>query len=186
MPNVELAPTENHISYIAGLEGSEYSYCFFTNNSKKLSDLFGFNYLEVLTGYIEDLETTKQEDIDEPELFINAREIIAVEQSPIKGLSGEILIPTPKRVKDKFLAARCFLSASRESEQVIDYFFELAQKIGSFFALPYKEVVNADNNIYEHTIERALEEGFVIKTVTRQINGEELDIIEISDKFRPL
>jgi hypothetical protein len=186
MTSLETSQTQNHICELAGLEGIEYSYCVFTQNSENMNTLFGFNYDEIIYHYMNNIQSLRKEEIDEPEIFLYAREIIAVQQSPIRGLSGEISIPTPERVRNNFIKARCLLAASRETEQVIDYFFELAQKIGSFFALPYLEVIKANNGIYEHTIDRALEEGFVIKTITRQINGKDLEIIELSDKFKPL
>jgi hypothetical protein len=173
----------------AGLSGTEYSRLLTTDMSRKLDDLFGFNYIDKFSSrYAPKLEkgNLNIDDIDEPEIFMNIQDILAVSQSPVRGIKGEVNIPLSREADYNFRSARTFMVAYRESEKIVDYFSELAKKVGFFFALPYNEFIKANKNITEDDVQIAIEEGYVRKGITTHVNGKPLVMIEITDKFCPL
>jgi len=109
----------------AGLSGTEYSTLLTTDMSTKLDELFGFNYIgKFASSYVPKLQdgSLTIEDIDEPEIFRDIQKIQSVSQSPIRGLTGEIVIPVSREANYNFRSARSFMVAYNESEKVVDYF----------------------------------------------------------------
>jgi len=173
----------------AGLSGTEYSTLLTTDMSTKLDELFGFNYIgKFASSYVPKLQdgSLTIEDIDEPEIFRDIQKIQSVSQSPIRGLTGEIVIPVSREANYNFRSARSFMVAYNESEKVVDYFSGLAKKVGFFFALPYDEVIRANNGVSEHDVQEALNEGYVRIGVTTHVDGNPLKMLEVTDKFCPL
>ena len=129
----------------AGLRGTQYSTLLITDMSRKLDELFGFKYMEKIRTHIDRLKKGNFEvkEIDDLRLFLYSREIMKVNSSPVKGLTGEIVIPVSREVDYNFRSARSLMVAYHESERVVDYFYGLAKKVGFFFALPYKEILRA-------------------------------------------
>ncbi|MFT4250747.1 MAG: hypothetical protein ACMXYD_05290 [Candidatus Woesearchaeota archaeon] len=174
---------------VAGLSGTEYSVLVTTDMSKKLDTLFGFDYIHKFASeYASKLKSNslRIEDIDEPEIFMNIGEIFDVSESPVRGLTGEITIPVSREAQHNFRSARALMVASYESEKVVDYFSGLAKQVGFFFALPYDEVIRANNRISQQEIQRAINEQYVRVGVTTRIDGNPLHMIEITNKFCPL
>lgn len=173
----------------ACLSGIEYSRLLTTDMSRKLDDLFGFDYIgKFASRYAPKLRdgTLTVDDIDEPEIFMNMQDILIVSQSPIRGINGEVVIPVSRETDYNFRSARSFMVAYRESEKVVDYFFGLAKKVGFFFALPYDEVIRASNGLSEDDVQRAIEEGYIRVGVTAYVDRNPLKILEVTDKFCPL
>lgn len=173
----------------ASLSGTEYSTLLTTAMSKRLDELFGFDYVERFASkYAQKLRngTLKASDIDEPEMFLYIDEIMRVSQIPVKGITREIVIPVSREADHNFRSARTFMVAYNESEKVVDYFSGLAKRVGFFFALPYDEVLAAFNGLRQEDVEVAIKEGYARTGVTTHITGKPLRFLELTDKFCPL
>ena len=144
--------------------------------------------MEKVIGYTERLVEGEigANDIDEPELFLEADTIHAVSQQPVLGFTQEFVIPISREVDHNLRSARSLMVAQHESEKVVDYFSELAKRVGSFFALPYYEVLYADNGLTEVDIQIAIEEGYARTGVVSGIVGTPEDVLELTTKFCPL
>ncbi len=157
-------------------DGTDYTFLCMTDMSEILDDLFWFNYIENFSRlYNQRLrgESTDLGKIDEPEIFMNIEKIITVKQSPIIGLTGKIQIPVSNEVTKNLNSSRAFMVAHHESEKVVDYFVELAKKVGFFFALPYDEIITSrNNNIDTYDLERATEEGYLRIGLTNQYDNK--------------
>ncbi len=172
----------------AALPGTEYSGIVITDTSRRLDSLFGFNYLHKVLFYHRKLRarTLTVDDIDEPELFRHSRAILAVSQSPVLGITGKIAIPVSREVDRNFRHAMTFMAASRESERVVEHFYDLAKTVGFFFALPYEEAIRAKGGIGRLDAEKAIEEGYALAGTTTLVDGNPLRMLEVSDQFCPL
>lgn len=172
----------------AGLNGTEYSMLLTTDMSKRLDELFGLKYVEKFAGYARKMqeENLVASEIDEPEVFMHIQDILAVSQIPVKGIRGEVVIPVSREADHNFRSARAFMVAYRESERVVDYFSGLARQVGFFFALPYDEVLRANNGLREDDIQEAIREGYARTGITTHVDGNPLRMLEITDKFCPL
>jgi len=173
----------------ASLSGTYYSHLFTTDMSKRLDGLFGFNYVDkFVSKYSPKIKegTLDISDIDEPEIFMYIRDIMRVQQSPVLGINGSVPIPISREVKHNLVSARSLMAAYNESERIVDFFTEMALKVGFFFALPYDEVVSAYNGIDERDINVALKEGYARTGYTTLVDGNPLKILELTDKFCPL
>ena len=172
----------------AGLSGTEYSMLLTTDITIKLDELFGFNYVEKFAGYPKRMLEGHLDvsDIGEPEIFLHIQDIRAVSQAPVRGIRGEIVIPVSREADHNFRSARAFMVAYRESERVVDYFSGLARQVGFFFALPYDEVLRANNGLREDDIQEAIREGYARTGITTHVDGNPLRMLEITDKFCPL
>ena len=179
----------------AGLgRGTPYSHLCTTDMSRRLDELFGFNYKDKIFNYIKQIADCAEKngsiedlDIDDPILLLHREEILSVSRQPILGLTGEIRIPVSSEVKHNILSARCLMVAYHGSERFVDYFTGLAMKVGYFFALPYDEVIRArESNLDADDIEVAVKEGYARKGSTTHINGRPMLFVELTDKFCPL
>ena len=175
----------------AGLgKGTPYSHLCTTDMSKRLDELFGFNYKDKIYDSIRKIAKNKGVEglnIDEKILLLHRDEIFSVSQKPILGLTGEIRIPVSKEVEHNLKSARCLMVAYHESEIFVDYFAGLAMKVGNFFALPYEEVILArESRLNADYIEVAVKDGYARKGYTTRINGRPMLFVELTDKFCPL
>ncbi len=173
----------------ASLSGADYSHLFTTDMSKKLDDLFGFDYVDkFVSKYIPKIKegTFDVSNIDEPEIFMYIQDIMRVQQSPVLGINGSVPIPISREVKHNLVTARSLMAAYNESERIVDFFTEMALKVGFFFALPYDEVVSAYNGLDERDLNVALKEGYARTGHTTLVDGNPLKILELTDKFCPL
>jgi len=179
-----------------GLDKKETGYTFLctTDMSRKLDDLFGFDYVgKFASKYAPKIEngTLDVSDIDEPEIFMHIQDILAVSQAPVKGIKSEVVIPVSREVDKNYRSALTFLIGSEESMKVAEYFYELATKVGFFFALPFDEVcasINPYNVIRSGCpdLETALEEGYIRKGIVTHWNDKGIPVVELTTKFCPL
>ncbi|GEM_PF-3603485 len=161
----------------AGLSGTDYTFLATTDMSARLDGLFGFNYISQIAEH--GVHSERDRGL--------ALKILVVNRQPVKGLTGELVIPVSKEADYNLRSARCFLIGSHESEKVADFFSGQAKKVGFFFALPYDEIVNSGkSNLSARDIQTAVDEGYVRIGVTTVYSGQPIRMAELTDKFCPV
>ena len=161
----------------ARLSGTDYTFLCTTDMSIRLDELFGFNYISQIAEH--GIHSEQGREL--------ALRILEVDQQPVKGLTGKVVIPVSKEVDYNIRSARCFLIGSHESERVVDYFSKLAQRVGFFFALPFEEVIKSrEANLSIEDIEGAVNEGYAKISVTTNYDGKPIRMVELTDKLCPV
>ena len=169
--------------------GTDFWFLCHTDMSEKLNTLFGLDYgRKFYSKYVPKIldGTLDASEIDDPEILCYIEDILAVEAVPVWGLTGKIQLPVPREVAYNLRSAWLFMVAGRESGQVTNFFAKLAQQVGSFFALPYDQIVESPNGPSAHQLKCAEQDGYLRVGTTTRFNGYPIKLAELTDKFCPV
>jgi len=167
----------------------EYSTLYTTHMSIRLNELFALNNLSKQAREAHKLSSQNvARDIlrDDISQLLDIYETL---KTPYRGLIGEINIALPYDIINEISSKRKRVANSENSDTlaVIDFFINNAKKVGNFFALPSKEIIEAvSNDITAKQIKIAESTGY-IRTIKyekqKESNVEELFITELTEKI---